>query len=495
MGTQSVTSKARLFIATLGTETNTFASFPTGLEDFQDCFWNEGDIASATPSPWSGPGQTWLNRADAEGWEVVQSLFAFANPAGPTTRSAYQTMRDRILSDLRATEPVDAVLMFLHGAMVADGYDDCEADLVTRIREIVGPGVRIGLELDLHAHIDQALIDAADLIVFYKTYPHIDHNERAHEVFDLMQRTLRGEIEPVMALFDCRSIGLFPTTMDGPMPGFCAEMAAAEGRDGVLSLSLNHGFPWADLPQAGVKMLAVVHRDQALAQRVAEDFGRRFYAIREAATLPFTAFDAAIAEAGIKGDKPLVIADTADQIGSGAPGDTTHVLRAFLDAGITNAAIVPLWDPLAVKICFQVGIGARLRLRIGGKYEPHSGPSLDVEAEVLHLSANSYQGHIGDEKIRIGDVVVVRVEGIEVLLTTLRTNLYSLDLMTRHGIVFETKQVVSIKNLYKQKDLFAPIARKQLFVATPGTSNPDWRALPFKRLPRPIWPLDDDPLG
>ncbi len=141
------------------------------------------------------------------------------------------------------------------------------------------------------------------------------------------------------------------------------------------------------------------------------------------------------------------------------------------------------------------GSGRRLRLRIGGKCEPNSGPPLDADAEVLHLAPNSWQSHIGDEKIPIGDTAVVRVEGIEVLLTSLRTNLYSLDLMSRHGIVYETKQVVSIKNLYKQKDLFEPISRKQLFVATPGTSNPDWLALPFKRLPRPIWPLDEDPLG
>ncbi|ODT70844.1 MAG: hypothetical protein ABS75_10490 [Pelagibacterium sp. SCN 63-23] len=484
----------RIFIATLGTETNTFASFPTGLDSFQEGFWNEGDIASAEPSPWSGPCQIWLQRAAEQGWEVVQSLFAFANPAGPTTRAAYEGMRDRILGNLEAAGPVDAVLMYLHGAMVADGYDDCEGDIVSRIRAVVGPDVRVGLELDLHAHIDATLTENADFIVFYKTYPHIDHNERAHEVFNLMQRTLAGEIQPEMALFDCRTMGLFPTTMEGPMPQFCADMAAAEGRDGVLSLSLNHGFPWADVPLAGAKMLAVVDGDRQKAEDIAAEFGRRFYAIRADATLPFSSFAEAIEEAKVKGEKPLVIADTADQIGSGAPGDTTYVLRAFIEAGISNAAIVPLWDPLAVRICHQVGLGARLRLRIGGKYEPHSGPPLDAEAEVLFLATNSFQDHLENERIAIGDVAVVRVEGIEVLLTTLRTNLYSLDLMSRHGIVFETKQVVSIKNLYKQKDLFVGIARKQLFVATPGTSNPDWSQLPFQRLRRPIWPLDDDPL-
>ena len=171
------------------------------------------------------------------------------------------------------------------------------------------------------------------------------------------------------------------------------------------------------------------------------------------------------------------------------------MLRAFVDNGITNAAIAPLWDPSAVAICFKIGVGARINLRIGGKYEPNSGPPFDAEAEVLFLKRDAYQDHLEGERIDIGDVAVVRVAGIEVLLTTKRSNLYSLSLLSLHGISFADKQVVAIKNLYKHKDLFAPITRKQLFVATPGTSNPDWHALPFTRLPRPIWPLDDDPLG
>ena len=165
-------------------------------------------------------------------------------------------------------------------------------------------------------------------------------------------------------------------------------------------------------------------------------------------------FDEAIAQARIKGDKPLLIADTSDQTGSGAPGDTTHVMQAFIDAGIRNAAIAPLWDPLAVGICFQVGVGARMRLRIGGKFEPHSGPPLDVDAEVLFLKRDAHQDQLSDERIGMGDVAVVRVEGIEILLTTQRTSLFSPSMFTLHGITFDDKQVIAIKNLYKHKDLF-----------------------------------------
>jgi microcystin degradation protein MlrC len=485
----------RLFIATLGTETNTFASFPTGLDNFRNGFWNEGDIGSIPGSPWAKPAQTWLTRAQALGWEVVQSLFAFAEPAGPTVRSAYETMRDRILSDLAAAGPVDAVLMFLHGAMVADGYDDCEADFVGRMRQQVGPKVRIGVELDLHAHLDHRLLDVTDLIVFYKAYPHIDYAERADDLFTLMQRTLAGEIEPVMALFDCKTMGLFPTTREGPMPGFVDEMFAAEGRDGILSLSLNHGFPWADVPHAGAKMLAVADGDPEIARRAAEDFGRRFYAIRAEATLPFVPLADAIAEAQKPGDKPLLLADTSDQTGGGAPGDTTHMLRAMLEAGITDAVYGPLWDPLAVGICFSVGVGARLKLRLGGKFEPHSGPCLDVEAEVMHLARNTWQDQLSNEKVPIGDVAVVRVAGIDVLLNTKRSGVFSPTMFTRHGITLEGKRVIGLKNLYRHTDVFAPLVRGQLYVATPGACPPDWASIPFKRIPRPMWPLDPDPLG
>jgi microcystin degradation protein MlrC len=485
----------RIFLATLGTETNTFASFPTGLDDFRRGLWAENGIGEAAPTPWSAPARRWLKRAREEGWEVIESLHAFAEPAGPTTRAAYESMRDRILFDLKSAGEVDAVLMFLHGAMVAVGYDDCEADLVTRIRQHCGQGTRIGIELDLHAHIDERLVSQTDIIVFYKAYPHIDYTARADDLFTLMARTLAGEIDPVMALFDCRTMGLFPTTREGPMIEFVADLFAAEGTDGILSLSLNHGFPWADVPHAGAKMLAVADGDREVAHRAAEAFGRRFQAIRAEAALPFVGLDEGVRRAGEPGDLPILLADTSDQTGGGAPGDTTHMLRAFIEAGIRNAVYAPLWDPLAVGICFAVGVGSRLRLRLGGKLEPNSGPCLDVNAEVLHLKRDAFQDQLESERVPIGDVAVVKAEGIEIVLTTRRTGVFSPTIFTHHGVTLAKKQVIGLKNLYRHRDVFRPLTREQLFVATPGLCTPDWGSIAFKRIPRPMWPLDPDLLA
>lgn len=484
----------KIFLATLGTESNTFATYPASTTDFRDGLWSMGNIASIAPSPWSGPAQLWRRKALERGWQVVESLHTYAQPAGTISQAVYEELRDVILSDVQRCGQVDAVLLHLHGAMVAQGYDDCEADLVKRLRAVVGPHTAIGVELDLHAHLDQALLDAADLIVMFKAYPHTDYNARAQDLFNLTVRLLAGEIRPEMCLFECRTMGLFPTTPDGPMKALLAEIVARERRDGILSLSLNHGFPWADVPIAGAKMLTIADGDRGLAETVAREFGHRFYDIRKQAALRFTSMDEAIAIAAEPATKPVVLADVSDQTGGGAPGDTCHMVRAFMDTGISSAAFGPLWDPGAIAVCFQLGVGAKSRLRIGGKFEPLSGPPLDIDAEILFLQRDAVQDNDGLDSVPIGDVAVIRSNGIDIVLTSLRTNVYSPAFFTGNGVTLPDKQVIGVKNLYKHTDSFAEIARGQYYVATPGLCQPDFAQLNYRRLPRPIWPFDDDPL-
>ncbi|MEQ9210416.1 MAG: M81 family metallopeptidase [Pseudomonadales bacterium] len=483
-----------VFLATFGTESNTFATYPASMRDFREGLWCEDGISNAAPSPWSGPAKLWRDRALASNWTVHESLHAYAQPAGTVSRHVYEEIRDKILKDLSESGPVDAVLLYLHGAMVAQGYDDCEGDIVARARKIVGRNVKIGIELDLHAHLSQTLVDDADLIVIFKTYPHIDHNERAAELFDLMQQTLAGEIDPKIALFDCKTMGLFPTTRLGPMPKFVADMTAAEGSNGILSLSLNHGFPWADVPLAGAKMLAIADGEQRLATEAAKKFGFYFYRIRHEAALEFTPMDEAISMASQNSGEPILLADVSDQTGGGAPGDTCHMVRAFLDAGIDRATFGPIWDPAAIEICFQLDLGAKTWLRIGGKFEPQSGPPLDVEAEIVFLKRNSTQESDGMEDVPIGDVAVINCWGVEIVLTSIRTNVYSPGFFTQHGITLTDKRVIGVKNLYKHTDIFAPLVQAQYYVVTPGLCQPDLRLLEYKKLPRPMWPFDAEPL-
>lgn len=483
----------RLFTSTLATETNTLVGFPTGLGDFERCQLVHGSIAGQPPGLWTTPALTWLERAARRGWQVREGLHAYAEPGGVVVRSAYEAMRAEILAALDAAMPVDAVLLGLHGAMVADGYDDCEGDLVGHVRARIGPAVPIGVELDLHCHLTPELVGAASFIVIYRTYPHIDYGERAHELFDILERVLDKGTRPVMAVVDCRSMGLFPTTRGTAMPAFMEGLEAVIGRPGILGASLAHGFPWADVPVTGVKALAVADGDASLAQATAERLAHAFLAVRAEAALAFVPMADAIARAAAStATLPVLLADTADQTGGGAPGDSTFLLDALLRHGIEGAALAALYDPGAVWLAFQAGIGARATLRIGGKLDRFSGPPLDLAVEVLGLWPNASQEGLNGEEVPMGDAALLRTGGVDVLLTSVRSNIYTPSALTRHGIDIGKQRVIAIKALYRYWDLFAPRCSEMMLLATPGACGPDWGTLPLKRIPRPMWPLDGE---
>ena len=329
-------------------------------------------MRAAEMGGFGGPFNVFRQRCRERGWDYIFSLYAFAQPAGATVRAVYEDLRDELLEALKAALPVDIVLLPLHGAMVAQGYDDCETDIVRRAREIVGPDVKIGVELDLHCDVTQELIDDADAVVIFKEYPHTDINERAEELFSIIADAAEGKVKPTMALYDCRMIGLFLTPYE-PMRGFVDAMMAREKAPGLLSLSLAHCFPWADVPTCGARMLAVTDDDPALAAEVAREFGRRFFALRHELAPKSLSLDDALDRALALERGPVVVADQADNAGGGAPSDSTFVLRALLERGVTEAALGMVWDPIAVKVAMSAGEGAQLDLRLGGKMGPMSG--------------------------------------------------------------------------------------------------------------------------
>jgi len=247
----------RLFTATLATETNTFSPLPTSIENYRESvFMRPGEHPADAPRMCTAPLFVGRARAALEGFELIEGSCFAASPAGTTNRADYETMRDEILGQLEAAMPVDGLLLGLHGAMVAHGYDDVEGDIVERARAIVGPTCVIGVELDPHCHLTMKRVSQADIIVLYKEFPHTDVVERAEDVLDLVLATLRGKIKPVMSVYDCRQIQSYPTTIQ-PMRGLVDKCTALEGRDGVLSVSIGHCFPYGDVPESGARILVL----------------------------------------------------------------------------------------------------------------------------------------------------------------------------------------------------------------------------------------------
>jgi len=479
----------RMFAASIGTETNTFSPIPTALESFHESFYaapgQHPDDAKLCTAP------LWVarRRAAAEGWTLVEGSCSFAEPAGLVSRAAYETLRDEVLGQLRAAMPLDAVVLGLHGAMVADGYDDCEGDLIARVREIVGAQVPIGVELDPHCHMTQKRVAHATLIVCFKEFPHTDFVARGEEVVELTLQAARGRIKPVMSLCDCRMIGSFPTTMQ-PMRGFVDRISALEGHDGVLSVSIAHCFPYADVPEMGARILVVTDNQRAQGDRLARALADEFFAMRGKTQPDFHSPDEAI-DIALQGGGPVVVADPSDNPGGGAPGDSTVILRRLIERGVTGAALAPIWDPMAVRLCFMAGCGAQLRLRFGGKTAPTSGQPIDALVTVKKLVREATQTFV-DAKMPLGDSAAIEFDGIEVVLITKRNQALGSDLLTAMGVGIADKTIVVVKSTNHFHAAFAPFARRILYCDSGGPIPRDHRMVPYTRLQRPIWPLDED---
>lgn len=487
----------RIFTACLGTETHTWAPLPTDTKAFQDTYLVRGGAHPEAVNMFGVPLQIWRRHADALGWETVESLCAFATPSGLTVKRTYETYRDEILADLKAALPVDAVMLSLHGAMVADGYDDCQDDLVHAVRGIVGPGVFIGCELDLHCHISRRFVAETDAVVIFKEYPHVDFAARAEELWTIMTRTLGGEIKPVISAFDCRMINLYHTTRE-PMRSFVDGMAALEGKENVLSVSLGHGFPWANIPHVGARMIVVTDNAKDAGDRLAEELGRKLWALRAEITPDVVELDDAIDQAlaasdGSTGGGPVVFGDIADNPGGGAAGDSTFIARRLIERGVKSAAIGGIWDPVAVDICRGAGIGATLGLRLGGKAGPWSGEPLDLTVTVLGIFDDMLAEGLGGSTRRMGDTVALETDGIEFVVHAVRTQNFHPSFFTNAGIDWKVKKILVVKSMQHFYSNYAAISDTVLYVSTPGVVDHDIKRLPLERAARPVWPLDDDP--
>jgi microcystin degradation protein MlrC len=485
----------KVFIACLGTETNTFSPLPTAEEGFREWMLFRGDATRRPENLFSAPLHVWRRAAEAQQAQVAESLSAFAQPAGITVRRVYEGFRDEILQDLKAAMPVDIVLFSMHGAMVADGYDDCEGDLLERARQIVGPRAAVGAELDLHCSITAKMLANADALITFKEYPHIDSKERAQELYDILLAKHQGTARPVMAVFDTRMINLWRTPLE-PMKSFVGEMKAQEGRDGILSVSFAHGFPMQDVPDATAKMIVIADGDAARASAVAERFGRKIWSLREQTATQNLSIDAALDRATAATAKyPVVLADVTDNPGGGAPGDATFLLRRILERRIGNVVSGLYWDPLAVRFCRDAGEGATFALRLGGKCGPSSGDPLDLTVTVKRIITDGMQPALSGA-VPIGDAVWVQLEnGVDLVLISTRTQTFHPDAFGQFGIDVAAKAIVVVKSTQHFHAGFAPIAGEILHVEAPGAMRSDFADIPFQKVRGPYWPRVADPFA
>lgn len=489
----------RVIVGQFCHETNTFSVQKADTEDFAKLFCYRANEVRAKLAGTNSEVAGFLDVADREGWDVVHTIATFANPSGKVTDRAWHELGGIILEAARANPDVDGVLLALHGAMVTETYDDAEGQLLEELRAILGPKVPIAVTLDLHANVSDRMAAHASALVSYRSYPHVDMRERGREAAELMRRALAGEVRPVTVVARRpQLLGVAGGRTDaGPMLGVLARARAMEAEPGVLSVSINAGFAKADIVDAGPTATVTGDGDDPRWRAMAEELMDMVWATRNERAGevldPAEAARRAAAWAGEAG-RPLVIADTGDNPGGGAYGDSTSLLAALLEADVQGVALGSIRDPEAVAAMTAAGVGAAITVDVGGKVDPDfGGPPMRLTGTVVHVGPGDYT-HEGPMwaglEANLGPIAVLRTAGIDVLCATNLLQLLDRNMFRIAGIEPTERQILVVKSSQHFRAAFGPIAGEILVVDGGGLTTRDYARMPFRRLRRPIFPLD-----
>ena len=480
-------------------ESNTFSRCPADYAAFTDRGIKLGDEAIAARAEANTPIAGFLDIGRPAGWTVIHAISAAAQPSGPVTRDAFDRIAGVIVETAKAhAGKIDGVLLGLHGAMVTEFCEDGEGELLERVRAVLGPDVPIGITLDPHANVTRKMTDLADIVVSYKTYPHVDMREIGKLAAGILQRTMKGEIRPVTLRAERPMLEEVNggRTDIGPMVERIAKARAYENEAGVFAVSVNGGFGNADIHEVGPTVLVTCEgereKHQAFAEAMVEDMWQRRFDV----VTPFLSVEEAVAEAktyvATKG--PLIIADYADNPGGGGYGDATGLLKGMIDADLKDACFGPMVDPEVAAELRKGKPGSTVSVRLGGKVDPEiGGGPLELTGTLVSVSDGDYTGDgpmIGGLQASWGPCAVLRVGDIEILVPTIRAQMNDLQQFRAFGIDPAAKRVVWLKSMQHFRAAFEPIAGKVTVCDSGALCTPDLGKLPYRRVRRPLYPLD-----
>jgi microcystin degradation protein MlrC len=409
---------------------------------------------------------------------------------------AYDFLKSLMLERLRAALPCDGILLDLHGAMVAAEIEDAEGDLIAAVREIVGREMPIIVTLDLHANVTEQMARHADTIIGFDEYPHVDMYERGVEAADVMAAMLQSGLRPTLAYHQLPLITMPPKqcTLREPMLSLLAKAHAMEQEAGVVNVTLAMGFPFSDIHDAGVSVLVTTDGDAELARRKAAEMAAAIWAKRDDFTVTLTPVPEAIAYAREQATGLVVLADGSDNPGGGAPCDGTVILRHLLEQDVRDAVVAVIADTEAVARAIAAGVGNRVTLDLGGKTDDRHGPPLHLTAHVRLLSDGTFvmRGPMGGGAVaHMGRTAVLVAGGVEIVVTEHRIQPYDTALLRAVGIEPTQRRLIALKSAVHFRGTYQPIAERIFDADTPGVHRPDFSGLTYRRLRRPMYPLQE----
>lgn len=473
-------------------ETHSFSNVPTDIESFRKVQLLQGrevvDRLRDTTSEMAG----FLSAADRLGFEAVPALWAWGVSSGPVKKETLDHFLDAIAERVRAAENVDGVLFALHGACVAEHDRDGDGYILSRLRALVGDAIPIAVTLDLHANISQRMVDLADVVVGYDTYPHVDQVERGIEAGELLVRIIKGEIQPVMRLEKPPMLIVPQQQFTSVYPMSDVLDLARKHEQRVLSITVSGGFAYSDTEETGPGVLVVTNNQPELAQEIANKISTHMWELRQSFLPNLPAVAEAVSRSIASASGPVILADVGDNIGAGTPGDGTALLRELIEQGAQDA-VVTIADAEAVRLAIQAGVGSTVDLEIGGKCDDLHGAPFNLRCYVKLISDGVFvnRGHMRDGITEnMGKTVVVVVNGIKIVLTEIKMPPWNLEQLRSVGIAPEREKIIVVKSAIAFRAAYEPIAREIIAVNSPGLSTVDLERFPYQHIKRPIFPLD-----
>ncbi|WP_119166477.1 M81 family metallopeptidase [Algihabitans albus] len=487
----------RVLTAEISHETNTFSVRPTDSTAFADRYYLLGDEAISQRGDANTELAGFLDVARTRHWRVMHAVSTSAPPAGRVTRRALVKITEPLLELARA-QPFDGILLALHGAMVSEESEDAEGDILARLREIVGSEIPIAITLDPHANVTRRMCKLAEIVLSYKTYPHVDMRDIATQAGEILHSAMAGEISP-------RTLRVHRPMLEevnggrtdrGPMIERLERARAHETHPDAFAVSINAGFGNADVAEVGPTVLVTYQGDAAPHKRLAEEIADDIWTRRGEVLSNFLSVDEAAAECRAHdGDGgPVVLADYSDNPGGGAYGDATLLLSALLEAGAENACFGPMVDGQAVRDLAGRKPGETVTIALGGRTDPrYGGPPLTVTGTLRLLSDGNYVGSgpiLRGLKRSWGPTAVLSVAGIEILIVTNGSQMLDLEQFRAFGIDPLAKATVALKSMQHFRAAFEPIAARVIVCDSGALCTPNLAALPYQNVPRPVFPLD-----
>lgn len=471
-------------------ETHTFSAEPTPIDIFTI---RRGDEIAALAGANISMGGV-VDACCQLDVRLTPTYLAHATSTSAMSADLFDQMVGELLAGIERALPADGIVLTLHGAMVAEGHPEADAEITRRVRSLVGPDIPIAVTLDLHANIGQGLVDAATIIVGYDTYPHIDLSARAQEGVHLLVRTIRGEIAPVMALAKPPLLPV-PQAMFTSAPPFKTifdRAFALEEAGEALTITVAGGFAYADAPATGMSLLVTTDGDPDAARRMANELAELAWSLRGDMEIRNTPPEDAVAEAIAYPEGPVILVDVGDNIGGGTPGDGTVLLAELLRQGARDAVMV-IADADAVADAFAAGVGGMVTTRVGAKADSLHGEPVEITGRVRMLSDGRWI-HEGPENAGVpaepGKSAVVQVDGVTLVLNSRKIAPGDQQQLKSVGIDPLRQKIIVMKAAVRWRGGFGPIARQAIHVGTPGLGDVDLSRFEFHHLTRPIHPLD-----